>query len=299
MRRFLLLSLVLAAALPAVAATPVNETRALDSDGRVQVENLKGLIQVRAWDRPEVRIEGELGEGVERLDIQGDRRALDVRVKYPNRVGVWGGRDRSGPTQLRLMVPLQAALAIEGVATRIDVQGVASRELSIDSVSGEVTVVGAPRKADIESVSGNQTLTLNSPDVDAQSVSGDIRLTGRLDGEVNVETVSGGVQVRVVESRVRELSGNSVSGGIHVATALAPGADVSLESVSGSLRLDLPRDASATVSAKSFSGTLSAPDAQVQRPRHGPGASLRHRYGSGDAQVDIETFSGDARVQLD
>lgn len=299
MIRTALFSLALLAALPAIAATPIDETRPLDADGRLQVENLKGLIEVRAWDRPEVRIQGQLGEGVERLEIEGDRRSLEVRVKYPNRVGVWGGRDRSEPTELRLMVPLQAALAIDGVAARIDVQGIASRELSIDSVSGDVTVVGAPRQAGIETVSGDQRLTLNSREVDADSVSGDIELTGRLDGEVGVETVSGNVRVEVVESRLRDFSSATVSGDVRVRTALAPGADVSMESVSGDLELHLPRDTSASVRAESFSGTLAAPDAEIQRPRHGPGASLRHRYGGGEATIDIETFSGDATLRMD
>lgn len=299
MIRTALFSLALVAAWPAIAATPIDETRPLDPDGRLQVDNLKGLIEVRAWDRPEVRIQGQLGEGVERLEIDGDRRSLEVRVKYPNRIGVWGGRDRSEPTELRLMVPLQAALGIDGVAARIDVQGIASRELSVDSVSGDVTVIGAPRQVDIETVSGDQHLTLNSRDVEADSVSGDIRLRGRLDGEVGVETVSGDVRVDVLDSRLRELSGATVSGDVRVTAALAPGAEVSMESVSGDLELHLPRDTSAAVSAESFSGSLSAPGADIQRPRHGPGASLSHRYGSGDAQIDIETFSGDATLRMD
>ena len=299
MIRIALFSLALVAAWPATAATPINDTRPLEPDGRLQVENLKGLIEVRAWDRPEVRIQGQLGEGVERLEIEGDRRSLEVRVKYPNRVGVWGGRDRSEPSELRLMVPLQALLEVDGVAARIDVQGIASRELSIDSVSGDVTVVGAPRQADIETVSGDQALTLNSPDVDADSVSGDIQLTGRLDGEVSVETVSGSARVEVIESRLREFSGATVSGDVRVTAALAAGAEVSMESVSGDLELRLPRDTSASVRAESFSGSLSAPGADIQRPRHGPGASLSHRYGNGDAEIDIETFSGDATLRMD
>ena len=55
MIRTALFSLALVAALPAIAATPIDETRPLDADGRLQVENLKGLIEVRAWDRPRRR----------------------------------------------------------------------------------------------------------------------------------------------------------------------------------------------------------------------------------------------------
>ena len=44
---------------------------------------------------------------------------------------------------------------------------------------------------------------------------------------------------------------------------------------------------------------LKAPGANIIRPKHGPGASFSNRYGSGDGQVSIETFSGDAVLRLE
>src|SRR3546814_4209260 len=92
---------------------------------------------------------------------------------------------------------------MDGVAVEISVIGTAGRGLEIDSVSGDITVAGAPRKADIESVSGDLKLTLNSADVEAQSVSGSINLRGRLDGRVEAETVSGNITVDSRGERVR------------------------------------------------------------------------------------------------
>ncbi|MGO1071814.1 DUF4097 family beta strand repeat-containing protein [Lysobacter sp. CA199] len=297
-----LLAVALAVALPVFAATPINQTRSIDPLGSIEIDNVKGLIQVRVWDRPEVKIEGTLGEGVEKLDIEGDRQELSIKVRYPNRgsgMGFLAGGDKSGPTELHLTVPLQVALNIDAVSATVDVNGVASRELKIDSVSGDVIVAGAPRDAEIESVSGDLRLTLNSAKVSAQTVSGDLDLRGRLSGEVDVETVSGRVDVAANQTRLSKISGNSVSGDLRIAGALADGAEVSLETVSGDVRLTLPRNVSATVRGQSFSGDLNAPDAQVQRPKHGPGSSFEHRYGSGSGKVKIETFSGDATLQLE
>lgn len=293
--------LAITLALPTFAATPINESRPLAPGGSIDIENLKGSIEVRAWDRPEVRIEGSLGEGVEKLEIDGDGDHLSVRVKYPNQrgPGFLGGSGRSEPTELRLTVPLRAALDIDSVSARVDVTGTASRALSIDSVSGDVTVAGAPRSADIDSVSGDLQLTLNSPDVEVESVSGDVRLSGRLDGEIAAETVSGNLQVDVLESRINRLSAASVSGDIRIATALADRGEITLESVSGDLDLRLPKSLSARVSGESFSGSLTAPGARIQRPSHGPGSSFEHSYGSGTGRVSVESFSGDATLQLD
>lgn len=282
----------------ALAATPINETRPLDADGTIEIENLKGRIEVRAWDRPEVRIEGSLGQGVQKLEITGDRSRLAVRVRYP-KISSWNGRERSEPTELRLMVPRRASLDVESVAAEVDIEGVASRSLAVEAVSGDVRIAAAPGEADVEAVSGDVTLTLNSADVSAETVSGDLLLRGRLNGEVRVETVSGNLDVAVLESRLRKVTASSVSGDVGLNTALASDARVSIETVSGDVRLRLPRDVSATVRAETFSGDLSAPGVTVQRPKHGPGANFEHRYGAGSADVRVETFSGDATLQLD
>lgn len=297
----LTLGLALLAVPAAYAGTPINQTHPLDPRGHVEIDNLKGSIDVRAWDRPEVKIEGVLGQGVEKLEVEGDQQRLTVRVKYPRGggMGLFGGADKSEPTELRLMVPLRADLDIDSVSADVNVLGVASNELSIDSVSGDVIVAAAPQEASVDSVSGDLQLTLNSRRVSAESVSGDLNLRGRLDGEVDVETVSGRVDVAVLESRLHKLTGASVSGDISIATALTNNGRISLETVSGDLHLALPRDLSANVRGESFSGDLNAPGAQIIRPRHGPGSSFEHRYGSGDGDITIETFSGDATLRLD
>jgi len=290
------------ASTPLLAATPIQQSRPLDPHGRVEIENPKGRIQVRAWNRPEVKIEGSLGKGVEQLEIAGDRQRLVVRVKYPNRgsgLGFLVGADKTEPTDLRLMVPLEADLQIDSVSAQVDVSGVAPRELSIDSVSGDVAVAAAPREATIDSVSGDLTLTLNRADVNIESVSGAVRLRGRLGTKVKVGTVSGRIDVAVRDTAVRALSGATVSGDMRIATALAGNGRIQLESVSGDVGLSLPRNVSASVRGESFSGDLHAPKANILRTRHGPGSSFEHRYGSGRGEVSMETFSGDARLQLD
>ena len=280
------------AAFPALAATPIDQTRPLDPRGRVEIDNLKGRVEVRAWDRPEVKITGSLGAGVEKLSVEGDRGALHIEVKYPNRA------NNTEPTVLVVQVPLQADLEISTVSANIDVHGVAPRELSLESVSGDIVANGAPRRAAVESVSGDVVLTFNSGDVEASAVSGDLTLNGRLNGEVSVETVSGNMRVDSRGERLRRLSASTVSGDAELRAALAPDGEISMESVSGDLTLIAPRDLSAKVSGESFSGDLNAPGAKIEREEFGPGSSFHTRYGAGKGEVRIETFSGDATLRL-
>ena len=281
------------------AATPIDQTRPLDPRGHVEIENIKGRIQVRVWDKPQVHIGGSLGEGVEKLVVEGDEGHLVVRVEYPKRSGAWGNDNRTEPTDLVLNVPVLAELDIESVSADVDVVGIAGNSLDIDSVSGEVVVAGAPREASVESVSGDLRLTLNSGEVSAESVSGDLQLRGRLDGEVHVETVSGNITLNSNGQRLRRIQIGSVSGDAEARVALTRDANVKTESVSGDVRLVVPKSLSARVSGESFSGDLEAPGATIDRPKYGPGASFEHRYGSGDGIIRMETFSGDATLVLE
>ena len=285
------LALACLAALPALAGTPIDQARPLDPRGRIEIENLKGRVEVRAWDRQEVKVTGTLGDGVEKFSMDGDRSNLRIEVKYPSRSG------RTEPTMLVVQVPTLADLEVETVSADIDVHG-SSRELSLESVSGDITANGAPREARIESVSGDVRLTLNSHDVSVDTVSGELVLQGRLNGEVSLETVSGNVRLDNLGERLRSLSAGTVSGDMDIKAALADGGECRMESVSGDLLLRLPRDLSAEVSGESFSGDLSAPGARIQREEYGPGSSFQTRYGAGKGDVRLETFSGDATLRL-
>lgn len=283
---------------PAFAGTPIDQARPLSPTGRIDISNVKGSIVVRAWDRPEVKIGGTLGDGVEKLVIEGDNDHLEVKVKTPQSEG-WAGGRKFGPTDLQLMVPLRADLEIDSVSANVHVTGVAPSSLSIDNVSGDVVVAAAPKEVSVDSVSGSVTLTVNSSSVNVDSVSGDITLRGRMNGEVSTETVSGNIDVAVKDEKLRELSATTVSGDATLRTGLAANGRIHLETVSGDLTVTLPKDLSARVSAETFSGDLKAPGANIERPKYGPGASFTTRYGSGDGEISIETFSGSATLSLE
>jgi len=114
-----------------------------------------------------------------------------------------------------------------------------------------------------------------------------------------VETVSGNIDADSNGQRLRQISASTVSGDVRVRAGLVEGGELKAESVSGDLHFRLPKDTSARASGETFSGDLTAPGAEIQRPKYGPGASFEHRYGSGNGQIRIETFSGDAELILE
>ena len=287
---------------PAFAATTINETRALDADGQVHIENVKGKVVVRTWSQPQVRITGSLGKGVEKLAVTGDARSLSIEVKYPNSHGGWNlwGRDdrRTEPSIIEVMMPQRASLDIDSVSADVDVQQMAGRRLAVDSVSGDVVVTASsPGEASFESVSGDTTLRITTGSVQAESVSGDISLQGGLTGEVSLESVSGSLSV--IAKALDELRVSSVSGDATLRTGLKAGGEIKAETLSGTVDLTLPKSASAKLHAETFSGDISSLVGHVHREEHGPGESLDATLGTGQGKIRLESFSGDVRVNQD
>jgi DUF4097 and DUF4098 domain-containing protein YvlB len=293
------LALALAAAIaavPALAATPINQTRPLAADGRVSISNIIGSITVRTWDKPEVRITGSLGKGVEKLAIEGDARSLDIEVRYPEgRNWGWGDSRRNEPTVLEVMLPRRAEIDVQAVSADVDVEGVRGRSLEVASVSGDVRVAGsAPGEADFENVSGDLELWLDTDQLDVENVSGDVNVHGAITGEVDMETVSG--NLTLAARRVRQLSVSTVSGDAELSLGLVDNGEISVESLSGNVSLRLPAGTGARVDMETFSGSIRSPVGRVEEEEHGPGSSLDARLGHGRGHIHLESFSGDLRL---
>lgn len=293
---------LLLALLPSLglAATPIDERRPLSPGADVSIENVKGLIRVRSWDRDELHVSGSLGEGVEKLVIEGQGDRVQVRVEYPQGGGWFGwGSDRQGePTTLEVSVPRRlGALDLEAVSADVDVAEVEVAELQASSVSGDLRVRATAGEARTETVSGDQQIEVATADLRAESVSGDVRLSGAVSGRVHAEAVSGDIEVSA--ATLESFSASTVSGDIEVGATLGKGARVRIEALSGDVTVRLPASTSARVSASSFSGTIKSDVGTVETAEHGPGSSLEARAGDGDADVELETFSGEIDLRLD
>ena len=282
---------------PLMAATPIAETVApLDARGTFEASNVRGRISVSAWDRNEVSWSGSLGSGA-KLVVEKSATRISLSVESENGSS-WMGWNK-GPREdsvLVVKVPASASLDLSAVSANIDVTAMrGSASIEAESVSGEVSLrASSTDKLEVSSVSGDVSFDGEAGRVDAESVSGDVQVTGA-SGDVSVETVSGSAIVRA--ATVTEFEAASVSGDIDFEGALAANGRMDVESMSGDVSLTLPADTSARVSAETFSGDLENDFGLAVEEEDGPGSTMHGKLGAGDANIDIESFSGDVNLR--
>lgn len=285
----LLLLATSALAPPLCAQSRVDEHHALARGGRVELENIAGKVSVRGWDRDEVALTGQLGEG-QRIDVNASKDRVQLRVIYPR-----DGRNGDGAV-LELRVPRNAELSATTVSASMDIAEVDLARLQARTVSGGLTAGGRAGEAQLNTVSGGIQSRLATGRLRGNTVSGRLSATAGASGDVVAETVSG--RIDLAAGAVSRLRAESVSGSINVSTSgLTPGGSIALQTVSGSIDLALPRDASALLNVETFSGDIQSDAGQVKRPQYGPGQSLDAKLGGGNGDVSVESHSGAVRVR--
>lgn len=290
--------LPLLALLPTLAwaGTPLDLTHSATATTHVSISNIKGSVSVTAWDRNEVHVTGELGDGAQPLAITGSDNNLSIKVQAKGKSGFfsWGSDNAMGPSTLNVQVPRGAALEVNVVSAPLSIDGLEGGTVEVNSVSSRVRINARTPSLNVDSVSGSVEQAGHADRAHLQTVSGDI-LAPALGDQAKLETVSGEVQAR--GGPWHTLTVSTVSGDVTLTGNLTDRGSISVDSMSGDVQLALPADVSGTIHASSFSGNLHSDFGAAQKNEHGPGSELNATAGSGSGRISIESFSGDVRIR--
>lgn len=282
--------LLLAPATAALAGTPINERKAADPAGHVEVSNTAGSVVVSAWPRNEVEVTGTLGEGVERLEFVQTGKLTRVKVILPSR------SSRVESTSLVVKVPQASSLFVNTVSADVRAQGLRGAQ-RLQSVSGDIETEAAAEDVECKSVSGDVVVhgTGQKGLLTVTTVSGDATVS-RVAGEVNGNTVSGNFTITAGDTARSRL--RSTSGDLGLKGRLDADARVDFESISGDVRLDLLGPVGAEFEVSSFNGEIRncfGPK-PVRTSEYAPGTELRFKEGQGSARVRVKTLNGDIAI---
>jgi len=295
LKNHLHVSLLIAGALPLAAFAhdgSVNRTVAADAAGEVEISNVSGTIDVRGWDRNEVQVTGELGEDVERVDVESSGGHTLVKVVLPR------GHNSDGEATIEVKVPKGSTVEVGAVSADVTSKGVLGTQ-RLKSVSGEVNAEVSGDDSEVRSVSGDVTVRGNGKPISLRvsSVSGSLDLMNGA-GKLDVVTVSG--DARVVMGDTSEVRGRTTSGNLTVTAKLTRDGRVDVEGVSGDITLHLAAPDGLSTEIESFSGDIGGclAGGKVERvSKYGPGTRLNLRaVEGGGPRVRAKTLSGDIEI---
>ena len=225
---------------------PISATHPLRAGGVFSLDNVNGDVEVRTWDRSEVRIEGEKSARTEeelkliQLTIEPTPERIVVRVKLPKRPGGWFGRsDIRANVRFTITVPAD---------TKLD---------KVETVNGGVT---------IDSVRGS---------IHASSVNGRVKGLG-LTGSARLSTTNGGVEAHVTTLPAgSKLDLHSVNGGVTLRLPKDVAATVNASTVNGGVDCDFPITMSGRIKGSKLHGTIGAGGAEINVSTVNGGVHIR------------------------
>lgn len=257
----------------AARAERIEQTFAATTETVVEVKNLNGQVDIRAWEQPQVRVvavrrsqavETHFEQAANRIHLhthllQAAAPASDRVVDYE----IWA------PTYVQVKVRVEAGtLQIEGFNEDVSVEAVAAtvrlRHLGghteVNTLNGSVQVERCSGRLEATSISGSlHFLDTESRYLVASTTSGDISYEGdfRRGGSYEFINHDGAIELRVPDTASFELNANSVQGEVISEIPLTSRPDGRVPQRSGMRSLlGTVHTGDAMVRATSFSGTI-------------------------------------------
>src|SRR5205809_7444388 len=303
--------------LPALAASHGEFDRNLKVSGSVnlQVETGSGSIDVRTGNSSEVHVVGHI-RATEWFGDNADARVKRLESNPPiqqsgNDIRIGHIDDpelkRNISVSYELVVPSNTQLRASSGSGSVTVTGISgtleantgSGSLKLSDIgsgvrartgSGSIEIDGAKGSVYARTGSGSIHATNVAGGFDGQTGSGHLTLEQTAPGSVRAETGSGGLELRNVRGSLQAQAG---SGSIK-AEGEATGEWV-VHTGSGSVELRFPQNASFDLNAHTGSGSINLSHPVTVQGTIGR-KEVRGKVGSGGVPVEVQTGSGDIRI---
>jgi hypothetical protein len=284
------------------------QTAPADQNVIVSLSVLAGSITVRGSDRREVHVQTNDDKRIElhRKDgTSGNTPATRLTVLFydSDEEGEGGQAEEcGGSTDVKLDVPRGATVILKTQDGDIDVSDVA--EVRASTSNGDVSLRRIAKGVEANSMSGDVSLRDAGGHVRLNSISGSVEA-------VNVSAIDAGdfLQAKSVSGDVTlesiapaRVEARTISGEVNLRGALAPGGHYDFNTTSGDITLMLPESSSFKLDAQVFtSGEIntSFPLKQASKGSTSAEQAAGHlvgTYGSGDATINLNSFSGTLRL---
>ncbi len=286
----------------AVAAAP---------DVNVTLSTTGGSVTVRGTDSKEVRVRAMTSGAKLKIRVTGgpesgpESAATRVEIQLSEKAedGEENFESCLADYDVELEVPRGATVYLTTRDGDIDVSDVA--EAHLETNDGRIEAMRVSKAIDAASLGGNVTVEDASGRANLTSLNGVIEVRGvrPLDGSdfLRVKTVSGDIVLN--EIGPARVEANTISGEMRLTGRLARGGIYDFTTTTGDVTMLMPSDSSFKVNAKVSEHGEIVTEFPLQYKGPGTPASplqtgrLLGTYGSGDATINLVSFSGSLRLR--
>ncbi|QFU24051.1 DUF4097 domain-containing protein [Shewanella eurypsychrophilus] len=304
---YLLIPLLLLSHLT-LAAQSIDKQIKVSGELRLNVKVLRGEIKIRSWDKQEISVQGTLDELSEGFILEQQGNSFTLEDKMPRQ---FSGKNKDG-SSLTILVPKSLTLNAEGISSNYYLSSLEG-DVSVNSVSGDIQAKDVKRYVLLHTISGDINVSELYGKVKLDTVSGSIKdknshgevsyksVSGNIDAEsnatsVSIEQISGDGKVKL--QQLDNLQVRSISGDIEVSfTALKSMAN--LESVSGDIKIKMPQIINARFNLNGGPGGKihnQYSDDVPTKEKYSPTSYLKFQSGEPEADININTISGDIKL---
>ncbi len=205
----------------------------LPEGARLRVLSVSARIEVEAEDVQDIEIE----PGDHRLEVSDDKLVVETRTRSTN---------------LRIIVPEGTNVSVGTVSGNVSLEG-RFGTVKVSTVSGHIEVDETEGDVDVRSISGHLEVERCGGRCRANTKSGRIEI-GWVGKEVRAHTMSGGIEVGTAGEGDVDL--RSISGKIEVAVDPGRHPDARLKTLSGKTESELPPGTDFRIRARTISGSI-------------------------------------------
>ncbi|MBX3096439.1 MAG: DUF4097 family beta strand repeat protein [Fimbriimonadaceae bacterium] len=265
------------------------------AEGRVfRIEGYNGHVKVVGTDGPgDVKVRGTF-RGTSVADAEQKSAGFNPSLQEGDHTVVLRlpeGHDAH--VYVEAHVPVGTAVETKLSRGGIEVSGLGAN-VRAETMSGDVTIVGAKGVVDVRVASGDVSLS----DTDAslltvESTNSDVSLT-RVSGVINVRSGSGDLSLSEVAGRT--ISAETASGDISVLLSNPVMGSLDLRTVSGDVSVEMPDGSDCRVHLNTLRGTVNCGFALDGEQREAN--TVNGKLGSGAGSLHASAVSGDVSLGL-
>ncbi len=272
------------------AAEKVDESLQVQSDGVVEVFNIRGKVKIKGWNKNQVTVVGTLDDLAEGLTFETKDKVTHIKVEMPDH-----NINRGDGSKLTIQVPYGNQVDFEGISSDLNVENIKAG-IDVRTVSGDIDINGVEKILNIKTVSGDIHLEKSTGKAKLATVSGDIKGNIKCP-DVQVSLVSGDVNLKL--DKYQNFYGSVVSGDITIEGQQQDGGETKLSSVNGDIDLRFTKKINTRLNVKTGPGgdivnNISKDKVVKEFPNT---QHLSITLGDGSGSVKLGTVNGDIRIK--